>query len=350
MKTPYRILVVDDEQSILKALSMGLSSEDFEVDVAADGTSGIRLGSRQDYDILIADLCLPDMDGLEVIRNIKRTSPEIIPIIITGRGSKESSIEAVRLHVSDYLEKPIDLASVRNSIKRGLEERAINRKTIQKQLGQLVHQINNPLMSIMGSAELAIGELNETEAIKLKQYFNNIINATQRISKLNQELMKAGQSSEGEIEKLDTRSLLEDCLSTFKDLLFLKGVSVEKDLAGLELPARGSRFKFEQIFKNLILNAIASMEGMPKRLLKITGTVDMAVSLMSVHIEDTGCGIPAESLGKIFTPYFTTKENGNGLGLAIAQKLAKELGCNIAVKSRLRIGTIFMVNIPIANV
>ena len=52
----YRILVVDDEQSILKALSMGLSSEDFEVDVAPDGTSGILLGGRKEYDILIADL------------------------------------------------------------------------------------------------------------------------------------------------------------------------------------------------------------------------------------------------------------------------------------------------------
>ncbi len=90
----YRILVVDDEQSILKALSMGLSSEDFEVDVAADGTSGILPGGRKEYDILIADLCLPDMDGLEVIKEIKPHSPEMIPIVITGKGSKESSIRA----------------------------------------------------------------------------------------------------------------------------------------------------------------------------------------------------------------------------------------------------------------
>jgi DNA-binding response OmpR family regulator len=65
-KAMYRILVVDDEQSILKALSMGLSSEDFEVDVAADGAGGILLGTQKEYDILIADLCLPDRNPKRV--------------------------------------------------------------------------------------------------------------------------------------------------------------------------------------------------------------------------------------------------------------------------------------------
>ena len=98
-----RILVIDDEASICKALKIGLASENFEVDLACDGQSGIQLGQNHAYDILIADLSLPDINGLEVIKKIKYSSPEIIPIIITGNGSMKSSLEAIRLEVSGVL-------------------------------------------------------------------------------------------------------------------------------------------------------------------------------------------------------------------------------------------------------
>ncbi len=119
-----RILVIDDEASIRKALQIGLASEDFEIDLASDGASGIQMGQHKSYDILIADLCLPDMTGLDVIKEIKSSSPAIIPIVITGKGSMQSSLEAIRLEVSDYLEKPLSLSSVKASIARGLERRS----------------------------------------------------------------------------------------------------------------------------------------------------------------------------------------------------------------------------------
>ena len=131
-----RILVVDDEASIRKALQIGLASEDYEIDLAKDGNSGIQMGQQKVYDILIADLCLPDMTGLDVIKNIKATSPTVIPIVITGKGSMQSSLEAIRLEVSDYLEKPLSLASVKASIARGLERRSRKRRQTEEQARQ----------------------------------------------------------------------------------------------------------------------------------------------------------------------------------------------------------------------
>jgi Amt family ammonium transporter len=129
-----RILVIDDEASICKALKMGLATENFEVDLASDGQSGIQLGQNHAYDILIADLSLPDINGLEVIKKIKYSSPEIIPIIITGNGSMKSSLEAIRLEVSDYLEKPLSLDSVKEAIARGLNRRESIRKKIENKV------------------------------------------------------------------------------------------------------------------------------------------------------------------------------------------------------------------------
>ena len=131
-----RILVIDDEASIRKALQIGLASENFVVDLAGDGISGIQLGQKRSYDILIADLCLPDINGLEVIKEIKHSTPDIIPIVITGKGDMNSSLEAIRLEVSDFLEKPLSLSSVKDSIARGIERRALKRLAVEKKVHQ----------------------------------------------------------------------------------------------------------------------------------------------------------------------------------------------------------------------
>lgn len=130
MTNVRRILVVDDEPSIGKALTLGLSSKELDVDVAENGRIGVRLGSRKQYDILIADLCLPDIDGLEVIRRIKSHFPEIVSIIITGNPSRETSMQATKQGVSGYLEKPLDMESIKSAIGRGLEERTLERKEV----------------------------------------------------------------------------------------------------------------------------------------------------------------------------------------------------------------------------
>lgn len=122
-----RILVVDDEPSIGKALKMGLSSSEVEVDVAESGNTGVELGTRQHYDVLIADLYLPDIDGLEVIAKIKCCCPEIVSIIITGNPSRETSMEATSQGVKCYLVKPLDMKSLRNAIELGLKERELVR-------------------------------------------------------------------------------------------------------------------------------------------------------------------------------------------------------------------------------
>lgn len=118
-----RILIVEDDSSIRKALTMGLSAKQYEVDSAPDGISGGYKGEQNPYDVLITDLNLPGDNGLEVIRKTKMRNPDIVSIIITGRGSMESSIEAIRLEVAAYLEKPVSMKTVENAVKKGLEKR-----------------------------------------------------------------------------------------------------------------------------------------------------------------------------------------------------------------------------------
>lgn len=123
----HRILIIDPEPSIRKALEIGLSSEDFKIDIAKNGMEGIQLGCQGDPDIVIVALTLPDLDGYEVINRIQCFRPEIIVIAITERTIEEELFEAAKHGVSRYLEKPLDMKSVQDAIAFGLEEQALQR-------------------------------------------------------------------------------------------------------------------------------------------------------------------------------------------------------------------------------
>ena len=107
-----RILVVDDESSIRDLLSKTLALAEYDVDTASDGRSALERLRLYPYDLLIADLKMPGLDGLSVIREAKRLKTDLPVIIITGYSSETAAIEAVNLGVSGYLTKPFRVPQV----------------------------------------------------------------------------------------------------------------------------------------------------------------------------------------------------------------------------------------------
>jgi excisionase family DNA binding protein len=108
----HRVLVVDDEASIRELLSKTLALAEYEVDTAADATSALDRVRTGTYDLLIADLKMPGMDGLTLIRQAKRIKQDLPVIIITGFSTESSAIEAVNLGVAGYLTKPFRVPQV----------------------------------------------------------------------------------------------------------------------------------------------------------------------------------------------------------------------------------------------
>ena len=117
-----RVLVVDDEASIRDLLSKTLALAEYDVDVAPDGRSALERMRMYPYDLLIADLKMPGMDGLTVIREAKRYKPDLPVIIITGFSTESSAIEAVNLGVAGYLTKPFRVPQVLAAAARALGE------------------------------------------------------------------------------------------------------------------------------------------------------------------------------------------------------------------------------------
>jgi excisionase family DNA binding protein len=120
--TRPRVLVVDDEESIRDLLAKTLALAEYDVDVAPDGRSALERIRMYPYDLLLADLKMPGMDGLTVIREAKRYKSDLPVIIITGFSSESSAIEAVNLGVAGYLTKPFRVPQVLAAAAKALGE------------------------------------------------------------------------------------------------------------------------------------------------------------------------------------------------------------------------------------
>lgn len=117
-----RILVVDDEQAVRDLLAKTLTMADYDVDAAPDGATAIDRMRAVEYDLLITDLKMPGMDGLSVIREARRATPDLPVIIITGYSTEASAIEAINLGVAGYLTKPFRLPRILAAAARALGE------------------------------------------------------------------------------------------------------------------------------------------------------------------------------------------------------------------------------------
>ncbi|ROQ90211.1 response regulator [Desulfosoma caldarium] len=120
--TPH-ILLMEDELHVAKGLEMVLSEEGYEVDCAVTGRSALEKIAQKPFDLLVADLKLPDMNGLDVIRQVKGRRPQTEVVVITGYSSLESAVEAMKIGARDYLPKPFSEEEFKKSISEALKER-----------------------------------------------------------------------------------------------------------------------------------------------------------------------------------------------------------------------------------
>jgi DNA-binding NtrC family response regulator len=117
----YRILLVDDDRFIRSSLEKSLMSEDYELTTAESGEAAMELISRIRFDLVITDLVMDKKDGIDVLKHAKKTSPDIMVIIITGHGNITSAIKALRLNADDYMLKPCQPEEVRFRVSKCLE-------------------------------------------------------------------------------------------------------------------------------------------------------------------------------------------------------------------------------------
>ncbi len=121
-KIPPHILVMEDDVNVAKALEMVLTEEGYDVNLAGTGALALEAFKQKRYDLLVADLRLPDMDGIEVIKKVKVEKPEMEVIVITGYGTTSKAVKAMKLGARDFLPKPFTEEQIKASIDDALKK------------------------------------------------------------------------------------------------------------------------------------------------------------------------------------------------------------------------------------
>jgi signal transduction histidine kinase len=223
--------------------------------------------------------------------------------------------------------------------------------TIGQLASELAHEIGTPLNIIYGRTELIQRKLGDKE--ELQKNLDIILHQTERITRIIQQLLGFVRKKKSEHAPMNPGALLEATLDLLEHQIQKQRVSVEKDWGDNLPPLIGDPDQLQQVFLNLILNAIQSMpEGgilrlsaSSKRISK-GGLKEGQRPYIEVNVQDTGVGMEREVMQKIFTPFFTTKGTGTGLGLMVSEGIVRDHEGWIEVESEVGKGSVFKVYLP----
>lgn len=215
----------------------------------------------------------------------------------------------------------------------------------------VVHEINNPLAGVLNYARLMLkimtrGPLTQDHQEKFTAYLNLMENETDRCSKIVSNLLAFSRKSELEFTDVSINELVEKCLMLSGHKLKLSNIAIERQLQDGLPVARGDYNQLQQCIINLIFNSI---DAMPEGGKLVVATSHAASDrTVSIRVTDTGCGISKDDLPHIYEPFFTTKTEGQGLGLGLSmvEGIIERHKGKIDVVSELGKGTTFTLTLP----
>jgi len=225
-------------------------------------------------------------------------------------------------------------------------------------LGELsagvAHEINNPLAIILTERQILLDLLEQTQNLdeefkkELMESLNQMDVQINRCKRITHNLLRFSRRTRSVIEKVDLNSFLEEVVELMEREARSSGIKFHTDLDENLKPVLSDPSQLQQVFLNIITNAIDAHDGKPYGTVRITTRADDEHQQVHIVFADTGSGIPKEILSKIFDPFFTTKivGKGTGLGLSICYSIMQRLGGSISVKSQVGQGTEFTLNVP----
>ena len=157
---PSRVLIVDDDESVRVTTAAILEQEGYEVATASDGREALEMAARSHYDLVLTDLRMEDMDGMTLLHELQTRHPNVVTIVLTGYASIESSIDALRQGVYDYLVKPCMVEDLKRTVGRALEHR---------EQRQRITELSSPVVEIWDGVLLVplVGTLDDARAAQM---------------------------------------------------------------------------------------------------------------------------------------------------------------------------------------
>jgi two-component system, sensor histidine kinase and response regulator len=360
------VVVIDDDHAMRLSCRQILTKMGFDVAVYEDGAAGLEGVARQKPALVVVDLKMPGIGGLEVVARVHEIDPDIIIVVITGYATIGTAVDAMKSGAYDFLPKPFLPDELRLIVRRGLERRSLLRESRQHQLERelfrrrfvtfVSHQLKTPLVAIQQYLDVLqrLGDSPEAEA-RRAQWLDRCLVRAAEMQTLIADWLTLAEAEGGALVRsrapVDVRPIVRGLLEMYEELAARSDVTLAARLEDHALEVVGDRNCLSVLFDNLIVNAI--------KYNRPGGRVDVHAfddgGEILVEVADTGVGIPAGARHLLFEEFYrlpgeaTRRTSGSGLGLPICKRIVSELGGIIEIESEENVGSTFRVRLPAAT-
>ncbi|MFO0552589.1 MAG: response regulator [Polyangiaceae bacterium] len=381
------VLLVDDDPPLLTALTATLEGRIAQIalEPCASSRRALELLSTKDYDVIVTDVRMPDVGGLELLAHAKTHQPDSPVILMTGLATEEFTLRALRGGAYDFIAKPVDAVYLTMAVERAIETRRLRRenerrrealerhaaeleRTVEERthalreanrmkdefLATVSHELRTPLTPILGWARLLrSGKLDSTS---VAQALESIERNARAQAQLVDDLLDVSRIVTGKL-RLDRQiapmgETLAAALDVVAPLARAKDITLEVP-ANLELfgPIEGDPKRLQQVFWNLLTNAVKFTPPRGRVQLEL----ERSDAEVTVRVRDTGCGIRPQLLPHVFDRFrqgrSTEARAGLGLGLSIVRHIVALHGGQVRAESAGEgHGATFIVELPIGDV
>jgi signal transduction histidine kinase len=375
-----RILIVDDEAALATALARTLQNDGYSTASLTDATQALPLlrtafdSGAAPFDVLITDLMMPEMNGIALLRAALQIDAHLAVVVMTGHGTIDSAVAAMKNGALDFIEKPFNLTVIRPVLSRAFAVRRLRRenialvarvaertreleaanselRSVNRELEAfahtVAHDLRTPLHAMMGFAELlgsgTPGPLNAVQ----KEYLLDIQDSGERLMHLTKHLLDIALLGSERLarETVDVAALVSEVLTE------LRRSSPDRELTvsiGPLPPACADPTLLREVFANLLSNAIKFTGRTEDPRIEIEGSQEGVHTLYSVR--DNGAGFDQREARGLFMPFRRLHPGeqfeGTGVGLSLVRRIIERHGGQVAAEGEVGKGACFRISLP----
>jgi signal transduction histidine kinase len=375
MNTPAKgidsVLLVDDEEDIRDVLSLSLEDMGLRVICAQDGEEGLACYIEESPPVVLTDIKMPKMNGIELLQKIKRENPEAEVIMITGHGDMDLAIKSLKHDAADFVTKPINVDALEVAVKRacdrivsrrqlreymeGLEQLLREKTELQDHLsslglmiGSISHGIKGLLTGLDGGMYDIDRGLKKNDLEEVGEGWLTVKQIISRIRKMVLDILYYAKDRDLQWEWINVASFAEEVASVFESKIQQAGIDFVRDFDASAKEAYIDPGSVHSALVNLLENAVdACQRDTEKPQHAITFGVSQDARHVVFYVEDNGIGMDRDTQEKIFKLFYSSKgSSGTGLGLFISNTIVRQHGGEIQLASTPGAGTTFTIRIP----
>jgi two-component system sensor histidine kinase/response regulator len=359
------IFVIDDDEIIRLSCEQILRKSGYKVETFGNGYEGIERLKQVKPPLLIVDIKMPELNGFEVIKIVRKLDPDLVIVVITGYATIETAVDAMRMGAYDFLPKPFTPGELRMIIDRGVERWRLSKEAqllrkqkeeVERKFVTLVaHQLKGPLGAVKQYLDVLLyTRQNQLPEEAIEWISRSQIRIVEMLGLIHDWLMMAKLERGALCDRnasSDLTLIIESILREYRQLPSAENLKLSAEISPGFPQVRGDSGSLSMLVENLISNAVKYNK--PDGSVAIRAGHD--AHWITLEIRDTGLGIPSTFRQHLFEEFYRVKTPetqdipGTGLGLVICKRIVAELGGSIEVDSKEGEYTVFTIRLPVAE-